>query len=79
MDIYISIGVGVIIVGLVGYIWSTAMTPVKCNLVHKSIVDEIKVQFVDHRMQMEKIIELVVENKILKEMRRIEDRHRNGE
>jgi hypothetical protein len=78
METYISIGVGVIIVGLVGYIWSTAMTPVKCNYSHKEIIDAIKVQFIDHRMQMEKIIELVVENKILKEMRRIDDRNSNN-
>ncbi len=72
MDTYISIGVGVIIVGLVGYIWSSAMTPTKCMLAHKVIVDEIRSEFVKQRMEMKEIVELVVENKILKELRKMD-------
>jgi len=71
MDTYISIGVGVIIVGLVGYIWSTAMTPSKCTLSHNVIVEQIRNEFVKQRTEMKEIVELVVENKILKELRKM--------
>ncbi len=72
MDTIINIGVGVVIVGLVGYIWSSAMTPAKCTLSHKTIVDEIRSEFSKQRMEMKEIVELVVENKILKELRKMD-------
>ncbi len=72
METVINIGVGVVIVGLVGYIWSSAMTPAKCTLAHKTIVDEIRSEFSKQRMEMKEIVELVVENKILKELRKMD-------
>ena len=75
METFINIGVGVIIVGLVGYIWSSAMTPAKCMLAHKVIVDEIRNEFAKQRMEMKEIVELVVENKILKELRKMNGGH----
>ena len=71
METYVSIGVGVIIVGLISYIWSFAMTPPKCRVAHKEIMDEIKVEFVNNREQIEKMLILVVENKILRELRKM--------
>lgn len=67
METYISIGIGVIIVGLVGYIWSFAMTPPKCKVAHKEIMDEIKLEF----KEMKEFLDLAIENKILKELRRV--------
>jgi len=71
IETILMLGVGVIIVGLISYIWSFAMTPPKCRIAHKEIVDEIKIEFVNHREQMEKVFNLIIENKILKEMRRM--------
>jgi len=71
MDAYVSIGIGIIIVGLISYIWSFAMTPPKCKIAHKEIMDEIKVEFVNNREQIEKMLILMIENKILKELRKI--------
>ena len=74
IEIILTLGVGVIIVGLIGYIWSFAMTPPKCKIAHKEIVDEIKIEFVNHREQMEKFFDLVIENRILKELRKMNGR-----
>ena len=67
---FIEIAIGIIIVGLISYIWSFAMTPAKCKIAHKEIMDDIREEFVKHREQMKEYIDMAIENKILKELRK---------
>ena len=71
IDIGVILFIGGCFVGLIKYIWDRefkdVMTPTKCGIAHKGLISDIK----DALKDQTTYIELLIDNKILKELRNL--------